>query len=72
VDPERRGDIGQVVLEAGQHGVVVGRRGGAVGLPGVARDAVELEELDPLGELVVVGGQHAAFAGRDVLDRVKL
>src|SRR6185369_2587672 len=66
-------DVGQVVLEAGEHHVIGGRRflRRRVGLPGVAVHAVELPQLDPRGELGVVGGDHAAFAGRHVLDRVE-
>ena len=39
--------------------------------PTVALHAVELPQLDAGGEVVVVGGHHAAFARRHVLDRVE-
>lgn len=60
------GEIGQVVLEAGGNDVVFPRRtGGGEAVPDVAIYAVEAHYAGAFGQALVVGDEHAAFAGGD-------
>ncbi len=70
-EPERRGEVGQIVLEAGRLDLVVPRAAGRVALPGVAADPVQAHRTRPVRQRVVVGDEHPALAGRDGLRRVE-
>ncbi len=63
-------NVGQPVVEAQQHHLVMPLPGG-LPLPRVAADAVIAKAAQRLGELRIVGRDHAAFPGRDVLHRMK-
>ena len=66
-----RGDIGQVVFEAGPHDVVVLVAGVGKAIPGIGRKAMQTEDADFLSQGGVVRRHHAALAGRHVLGDVE-
>jgi Fe-S-cluster containining protein len=68
VDAHRGGDVGQVVLEARRHDLVVpARHLGGEAVEGVAVDAVQAHHLHPCRQGRVAGHGHAAFARGDGL-----
>ena len=72
LQPDRRGDVGQVVLEARRHDLVVPARH-LCGEPveRVAAHAVQAHHLRALGQRRIARHQHAAPAGGDGLVGVK-
>ena len=68
LQPERGGDVGQVVLEARRHDLVVpARHRGGEAVERIAAHAVQAHHARPRGQLGVARDQHAAFAGGDGL-----
>jgi hypothetical protein len=68
VQAQRGGDVGQVVLEARRHHLVVPTRHlGGEAVEGVAVHAVQAHHPGPVRELFVARHQHAALAGGDGL-----
>ena len=65
------GDVGHVVLVAGRDDLVVPGALGGVAFPGVLADAVQRHDAAALGQGIVVGDDHAAFAGGDGLGGVE-
>ncbi len=63
--------VAEVVLEAGLEHLVIPAPLFGVAIPGVLGDAVQAEHAHALGQGGVVGGDHAAFAGGDVLGGVE-
>jgi len=64
-------DVGEVVLVSEGGDLVVPGSLRGVALPGIARDPVQPEHLHPGGKLVVIGGDHSAFARGEVLRGVE-
>ncbi len=64
-------DVGDVRLEAGLGHVVPPAAAGQVPSPRIAAEAVQACRTHVRGQLIVVGGDRAAFADRKVLGRVE-
>ena len=69
--PERALDVGDAVVEAERPASRSTRPVGRRRAHALARDAVRAEAAQPAAQLVVLGGDDAALAGRDRLDRVE-
>ncbi len=68
--PERRLDVGHVVLEARDQYLVEPAAALVVALPGVAAHAVQTDHPRPRQELRI-GREHPAFASREILRGVE-
>ena len=64
-------DIGEVVLEAWSDDLIVPRAVSRIAAPRISGKTVKRHHPHALGQTVVVGHDHAAFAGRDRLVRVE-
>ena len=68
--PERRLDVGHVVLEARDQNLVEPAAALVVPLPGVAAHAVQTDHSGP-GQELGLGREHPAFTSRQILGRIK-
>src|SRR5215813_84585 len=70
LDPQSTDDVGQAVVESEQHHFVVPLPG-ALALSRIAGNPMVSEPAKSLCEFGIMGRYHAAFAGGDVLHRMK-
>src|SRR5579864_1018905 len=71
MNSQSRLDVAEVVFESRLVHFVIPAAVLTVAVPGILADAVQSEHLDALGEGCVIDGHHAAFAGGEILGRIK-
>src|SRR5437667_8524466 len=71
MNADRRLDVAQVVLEAAPRDLVVPVPRLRIPVPGVPADPVQAQNPHRLLERFAIGGNHPAFAGREVLGGVE-
>jgi hypothetical protein len=69
--PECRLEVSEICLEPGFRYVIAPGTALPIAAPGVPLDAVQTQPLDPVSDRGVLGRDHAAFTGSDVLSGIE-